>query len=162
MSKKLFSSLFQYKAWANGELFTALQGVPEAAHPQEMHLAARIVSHVLIVDQIFKANVVAEQHGFKAANAEEIPKLGDLRAPVRRVDEWYLQYVDSLSEAQLAEPLEFTFTDGSAGRMTREEMLAHVITHGNSHRGQVSALLHALSIPLPRDIFTHFLHRERR
>jgi len=85
-----------------------------------------------------------------------------LRAPVRRVDEWYLQYVDSLSEAQLAEPLEFTFTDGSAGRMTREEMLAHVITHGNSHRGQVSALLHALSIPLPRDIFTHFLHRERR
>jgi len=178
MSKKLFSSLFQYKAWANGELFALLQSVPEASHPQGMrvtkrifkrvfapkgmHMAGRILNHVFIVDQIFKANLVAEQHAFKALNTEETPKLGDLWASVRRVDQWYLQYVDSLDESRLGEPMEFTFTDGSAGRMTREEMLAHVVTHGNYHRGQVSAILNLLSVPLPRDIFTQFLHLEGR
>ena len=177
MSKKLFASLFQYKAWANSELFALLQSVSEASQPKGMpltsrvlnsvlaptgmRLAARILDHVFVVDQIFKANLVAEKHAFKALNSEEAPKLGDLWASVRAVDEWYLQYVDSLSELRLAEPLEFTFADGSAGRMTREEMLAHVITHGNYHRGQVSVILKVISVPASRDVFTAFLHRER-
>ncbi len=35
----------------------------------------------------------------------------------------------------------FRFTDGAPGRMSREEMLMHVVTHGVGHRGQVSALM---------------------
>lgn len=176
MSKKLFASLYQYKAWANSELFALLQAV-EASHPKGlqlaarmfnrvfiprgMHLAARILDHVSVVDQIFKANLAGEKHSFKALNSENIPRLSDLWVSVRGVDEWYLQYVDSLSEPRLGEPMEFTFADGSAGRMTREEMLAHVVTHGNYHRGQASAILKVMSVPAPRDIFTAFLHTKQ-
>ena len=161
MSKKLFSSLYQYKAWANGELFALLLSVPEVSHRKEMHMAARILNHVFVVDQIFRANIVAEKHSFAALNTEATPKLSDLWTSVRGIDEWYSTYVDSLSEPRLGEPIEFTFADGSDGKMTREEMLAHVVTHGNYHRGQVSAILNAISVQLPRDIFTQFLHTER-
>ena len=44
------------------------------------------------------------------------------------------------------------------GRMTREEMLLHVITHGAYHRGQVGQILRAAEVLPPRDIFTRFLH----
>jgi len=70
-----------------------------------------------------------------------------------------------LSPIDLAETVNFTFTDGEHGRMSREEMLAHVITHGGYHRGEVGRILSQLSIARPRDIFTGYLHKsepERR
>jgi uncharacterized damage-inducible protein DinB len=42
--------------------------------------------------------------------------------------------------------------------MTHEEMLAHVITHGAYHRGEVGPLFTVLSLTRPRDIFTGYLH----
>ena len=64
-----------------------------------------------------------------------------------------------LAPAQLAEAVAFTFTDGQRGRMSREEMLAHVITHGSYHRGEVGQMLKRLSVAPPRDLFTAYLHR---
>jgi uncharacterized damage-inducible protein DinB len=58
----------------------------------------------------------------------------------------------------LAEPIDFVFTDGARGRMSREEMLMHVITHGVGHRGQISALLLLNSLPASKDGFTTYLH----
>ena len=54
--------------------------------------------------------------------------------------------------------IDFAFTDGAAGRMSREEMLLHVITHGVGHRGQVSAVLLLNSLPAAKDGFTTYLH----
>lgn len=60
--------------------------------------------------------------------------------------------------AQLAEEIDFVFTDGAPGRMTREEMLMHVITHGVGHRGQVSAVMLLNSVTPAPDGFTTYLH----
>jgi hypothetical protein len=62
------------------------------------------------------------------------------------------------SQGQLAEQIDFTFTDGVPGRMSREEMLMHVITHGIGHRGQVSALMLLNALPPAKDGFTAYLH----
>jgi uncharacterized damage-inducible protein DinB len=51
------------------------------------------------------------------------------------------------------------FTDGAPGRMSREEMLLHVITHGAGHRGQVSALLLLNGLRTAADGFTTYLHQ---
>ena len=75
------------------------------------------------------------------------------------MDAWYLAYVAGLTEPVLAEVLEFQFTDGDRGRMSREEMLLHVITHGGYHRGNVGEVLKSLSIDAPRDLYTKFLHQ---
>jgi uncharacterized damage-inducible protein DinB len=61
--------------------------------------------------------------------------------------------------AALAEVLAFTFTDGDAGRMTRGEMLAHVVLHGGYHRGEVGRILRQLAITPPWDTFAVFLHQ---
>jgi uncharacterized damage-inducible protein DinB len=91
--------------------------------------------------------------------------LAPLSAEIRETDTWYVDYVSRLSAEQLGEDLDFTFTDGGHGRMSREEMLAHVITHGGYHRGEVGRLLPQIEETAMRDVFTGYLHRtepERR
>lgn len=64
----------------------------------------------------------------------------------------------ALDRNQLAERIDFAFTDGAQGRMSREEMLMHVITHGVGHRGQISAVMLLNSVTPPKDGFTTYLH----
>jgi uncharacterized damage-inducible protein DinB len=78
---------------------------------------------------------------------------------VAATDAWYQDYLARIATADLAETVEFTFTDGDAGRMTREEMLMHVLMHGGYHRGNVGQVLKSISVAPPRDLYTKFLHQ---
>jgi uncharacterized damage-inducible protein DinB len=69
-----------------------------------------------------------------------------------------VDYISALDPGQLAERIDFAFTDGARGCMSREEMLMHVITHGMGHRGQVSAVMLLNSVPPAKDGFTTYLH----
>ena len=149
--------LFQYKAWANDELLTALARV--GAESPITQLAIKALSHTYVVDQIFAAHLRRKNHSYTSANLSQMPRLEDLSADIRRSDREYVDYVSTLDREQLAERIDFAFTDGAEGRMSREEMLMHVITHGVGHRGQVSAVMLLNSVPPPKDGFTTYLHR---
>jgi uncharacterized damage-inducible protein DinB len=87
-----------------------------------------------------------------------MPTLKDLSGAIRKSDREYIEYVAMLDCDQLAENIDFAFTDGASGRMSREEMLMHVITHGVGHRGQISAVM-LLNFAQPaKDGFTTYLH----
>jgi len=162
MSKKLLISLFQYKAWANRELFSVLQSIPDGRHPTEMIVILFTLDHVSTVDRIFKAHLVGDHHAFGAVVSSTMPNLSALWHTVSATDQWYVNYVQSVSQSELDETLDFSFVaDGLPGRMTREEMLGHVLTHGNSHRGAVGKMLEGINAPTPADMFTSFLHRGR-
>jgi uncharacterized damage-inducible protein DinB len=99
------------------------------------------------------------KHSYSSANLAQLPTLEALAADIRESDREYVDYVARLNADQLAERIDFTFTDGAPGRMSREEMLMHVITHGVGHRGQVSAVMLLNSLPPARDGFTTYLHQ---
>jgi len=148
--------LFRYKAWANHELLTALAklgaGSPIAG------LAIKALSHSYVVDRIFAAHMTRMTHPYTSANLDEMPTLEELSADIRKSDREYIDYVAALDQDQLAERMDFTFTDGAPGRMSREEMLLHVITHGVGHRGQVSAVMILNGVVPVKDGFTTYLH----
>ena len=148
--------LFQYKAWANDELLTALAKLGGAS--PVTGLAIKALSHSYVVDRIFAAHMSGKAHAYTSANADEPPALEELSAEIRASDREYIDYVSSLDRGQLTERIDFSFTDGAPGRMSREEMLMHVITHGIGHRGQVSALMLLNSTPPAKDGFTTYLH----
>lgn len=149
--------LFRYKAWANDELLTALMGF--GGESPITGLAIRALSHSFVVDRIFAAHMRREAHAYTSANLSEMPALEDLSADIRKSDREYLNYVATLDRDQLAERIAFAFTDGAPGRMSREEMLMHVITHGVGHRGQISAVMLLNSVPPVKDGFTTYLHQ---
>jgi len=108
--------------------------------------------------QIFAAHTRRRAHAYTSANLSEMPTLEDLSADIRKGDREYIDCVSALDRDQLAERIDFAFTDGAPGRMSREEMLMHVITHGVGHRGQVSAVMLLNPAPPAKDGFTTYLH----
>ena len=157
----LLTSLLQYKAWANQELFAELQRLDPLTQQSELHAALRILNHIYVVERIFVANLQGINHSYSATNTAETPTLDALQQAVQETDRWYLDYVAGLGAEQLAERLSFTFVDGDSGCMSREEMLAHIVTHGGYHRGAVGRILAQLQVAPPRDIYTRFLHQDQ-
>jgi uncharacterized damage-inducible protein DinB len=150
-------SLFRYKAWANDELLTALANL-EAGSPITQ-LAIKALSHTYVVDQIFAAHLRRRDHAYKSANLTQMPALQNLSADIRACDREYIDYVSALSRDQLSDRIDFMFTDGAPGLMSRAEILMHVITHGAGHRGQVSAVMLLNSVAPAKDGFTTYLHQ---
>jgi len=148
--------LFQFKAWANDELLTVLTKLGRESPITQ--LAIKALSHTYVVDRIFVAHMTRKAHAYNSANLSEMPTLEDLSADIRKSDREYIDYVAVLDHGQLTEQIDFAFTDGVPGRMSREEMLMHVISHGVGHRGQVSALMLLNSVTPAKDGFTTYLH----
>jgi uncharacterized damage-inducible protein DinB len=153
------TSLFQFKAWSNAELFDLLAALQGQKPPEALHSAVRILNHIFVVDEIFKAHLTGTAHAHTAANTEATPSIDELAFAVAALDDWYVRYAAAIAPDELTQQVAFAFTDGDAGHMSREEMLMHVITHGGYHRGQAGQMLrvNADATP-PRDLYTRFLH----
>jgi uncharacterized damage-inducible protein DinB len=155
-TQALLHSLLNYKATADAELLDALADLPLTP---PLQTALRVLNHLHTVDRIFVANLQEIGHAYVASWSDEAPLLAQLAADIRETDRWYLNYISAVNDATLDETIGFSFTDGGRGRMTRAEMLAHVITHSGYHRGEISTLLPQLGTVSSRDVFTGYLHR---
>ena len=138
----LLLSLFKYKAWANEQLFAELAKMDADTHAVQRQTAIRLLNHIHVVDRIFAAHLSGTAHDYSATNTTETPTLEALHQAVAET-----------------ERRSFQFTDGAGGGMSREEMLAHVATHGGYHRGAVGRIMAQAGVPPPRDIFTVYLHQ---
>lgn len=155
----LLRTLFSYQAWANEELLEAIGHLDPVRQGKERHLSIRLMNHSLVVGRIFTAHLTGQQHGYTDDNTPETHSVRDLHAALTASDQWYLQYLETVSADHLSEALPFVFTDGDKGCMTRQEMLLHVVTHGGYHRGEIGRLLAQLSITPPWDTLAVYLHR---
>lgn len=158
-SLALLRTLFNYRAWANAELLEKMEGFDADLHELDREAALRLLNHTLVVDQIFAAHLVGIDHGLTADNTTETPLLQDLRVALTASDQWYGNYLETVTTEQLSESIPFVFTDGDKGSMSREEMLIHLVTHSGYHRGEVGRIMSRLSLPLPWDTFAVYLHR---
>jgi len=158
MTTQLLTSLFKYKAWANQGLISALEGIPESADRRERAVIVLTLDHTSLVDQVFKARLIGEAPAFESVVSARPPALDELRRTMAATDAWYVNYVGAASPAELDEIVAFTYVaDGEPGRMTKGEMLGHVLTHSNSHRGAIGEMLGRLGVAGAPDMLTTFL-----
>lgn len=148
--------LFRHKAVADERTAAAMQGLD--ARLPATDIARRVLGHTYVVDRIFAAHLTGTRHGHASANPAALPALDTLAAQLRDSDRWYVDYVEALDPAALAEWIDFEFTDGEPGRMSREEMLMHVVTHGSGHRGQLGWMMALADVAPPADGFASYLH----
>ncbi|WP_244532821.1 DinB family protein [Phyllobacterium sp. CL33Tsu] len=129
-SQVLLKSLFEYKAWANDTLYRAMLEIGDENSPS-YRTALSTLNHAHIVDRIFMAHLKGRSHSYSTNEPDGVPAADRLFSDVRETDAWYIGYMRNVTSAELSEIVAFQFTDGKPGRMSREEMLAHVITHGS-------------------------------
>ncbi|MCF6123651.1 damage-inducible protein DinB [Mesorhizobium sp. M7A.F.Ca.CA.001.07.2.1] len=158
-NKTLLLSLFRYKSWADNELLALLAEIENETTEKQLGAILETVNHAHVVDRIFASNLQQQKHSYRDTGTSSTPTLAELSKAIKETDRWYLRYVEQVDPEELAEAIRFAFTDGAPGQMSREEMLAHVITHGGYHRGEVGRIVTQLSKPSSPDTFTGYLHQ---
>ncbi len=137
--------LTRYNAWSNKLMFDAVAALPagEATKPRQSLFKNMVhtLNHNYVIDRIWQGHLEGREHGYTARNTADHPPLAELWVAQQEIDKWYIAWSDGLSDAALDEPVHFTLIGGNAGVMTRGEILLHVVTHTNYHRGFVADLL---------------------
>lgn len=161
MAHALATMMVSYKAWASRVTYTAVAALPEgeAVKPRPTHFKTMVstLNHLHVVDEIFHAHLEGRPHGYTARNTPTAPPLAELWSAVQRLDDWYIDYVAGLSDAQLAERVAFQFVGGGDGNMSRLEIVLHLVNHGTYHRGFVSDMLNQVGVVPPASDLTVFL-----
>ncbi|KQR68760.1 damage-inducible protein DinB [Rhizobium sp. Leaf384] len=157
-AKTLLMALAHYKYRSDDEILRALASCEDDVPTDTMTAARRVLHHAHLVDTIFAAHLQRRTHDFRGSWQLVPPSLDELSQSMRDIDTWYIAYITGVTDADLDERIDFTFTDGQKGRMSREEMLAHVITHGGYHRGEVGRLVPDIEATAMRDVFAGYLH----
>ncbi len=131
--------LARYNAWADQVFFDAVAALPDgaAAKPRQTLFKTMIgtLNHNYVVGLIWQAHLERRPHGLKARNLVLHETLPALREAQDKLNDWFIRWADAQSAESFAEILDFTFISGERGRMTREEMLLHVVNHNSYHRG---------------------------
>jgi Uncharacterized protein conserved in bacteria len=161
MKYQPYVQLVRYKQWADRGIYEVITENSDRISQEDQAILRRLLDHIHTVDRIFQHHLRGIPHGFMAAQSQMLPELRELDAGSREVDAWYVDYVSSLREHALEEPIDFVFTSGKPARMRRGEIILHVCLHGTYHRGNVGAVLYKHGITPNRDSITDFLEAER-
>ena len=151
----------QYKAWADDRLYQSLSGLPEStlAAPQPIIFGSilRTLNHVYAMDVVWKAHLKGTAHGFTTRNPDVCPAFDQLRADQRTIDGWYLDYAEKLKPEVGKEVLQIAFIGGGGARMSRVEILLHVVNHCTYHRGHIADMVYKIPANPPTTDFPVFL-----
>jgi uncharacterized damage-inducible protein DinB len=114
-----------------------------------------------VIDRIFQAHLEGREHGYTARNTAGHPPLEELRPAQQELDRWYVAWSDGLTDAALAETVDFEFVGGGQGSMTRAEILLHLVNHTTYHRGFVGEMMYKVPARAPATDLTVFLRDAR-
>ncbi|QQC66009.1 DinB family protein [Paraburkholderia ginsengisoli] len=157
MIRQPYSKLIAIKQWADRGLYDAVSQNFDKLSTDEASIMLRILDHINAVDTIFQHHLQGLPHTFKAPRSEKVPALDVLAKSAKAVDDWYVSYVESLTENDFEQPLNFVYTSGKRARMQRGEIILHVCLHGTYHRGNAGAVLQLKGLTPSRDAITDFL-----
>lgn len=153
--------LTRYKSWANALLFSAASELPKheltATRPIVFGNILRTFNHVYAMDQVWQAHLQGRRHGRTTRNPEACPSLNELRIAQKNMDGWYIDYADSLSDADCSQIVEFSFISDGAGSMSREAIVLHVVNHSTYHRGHIADMMYDCSVVPPTTDLPVFL-----
>jgi uncharacterized damage-inducible protein DinB len=156
--------LTRYKAWADDLFLAAVSSIPgaelTAPRPIVFGSLIRTLNHSYAMDYVWQCHLLGKPHGLTTRNPEHCPAIEELAANQRSMDEWYVNYADSIPENGLAEIVELEFIGGGTGRMTRRDILLHVVNHTTYHRGHAADILYHLNVSPPTTDLPVFLRQQ--
>ncbi|MCV2371056.1 DinB family protein [Roseateles oligotrophus] len=149
---------FKYKQWADRRTLDAVAGINTSEFPAAMAFALQQLNHMVRVEELFRARLAGEAAAHPSTNTETVPALDELEQRLAASNQWLARYVENLTQQEREQALSFQFVDGQYGRMTRLEMLFHLVNHGTYHRGAIGHALDLANAARPADTYTVFIH----
>jgi len=156
--------LTRYKAWADGLFLAVVLDVPvseiTAPRPIVFGSLIRTLNHSYAMDYVWQSHLLGKPHGLTTRNPEKHPEMLELAMAQRKIDNWYVNYADSISDRESDEIVKFEFIGGDRGAMSRRDILLHVVNHTTYHRGHAANILYHLNIIPPTTDLPVFLREQ--
>lgn len=156
--------LANYSDWADRVLFKAMAKLPEGAvtRTRQTLFGSMIgtLNHNYVVDLIWRAHLLGEEHGFSTRRDLLHPDLGDLMKAQTEINRWYIDWAGRQDVESLSQRRPFKFVSGKAAEMTRGGMFLHIVNHKTYHRGWVSEMFFDSNIDPPETDLCVFLCRD--
>lgn len=151
----------RYKAWADDRFLSVVATLPvaqlTAPRPIVFGSLLHTLNHSYAMDFVWQSHLLGKPHGLATRNPEHCPPIEELSAAQRAIDRWYVDYADSISEAELSATVEFEFIGGGRGCLSRRDILIHVVNHTTYHRGHAADMLYHLGVSPPTTDYPVFL-----
>lgn len=145
---KMIHSLIRHMEWANQMILDTL------AHKEECPEAMKLLGHLLTAEQIWLARLEGRETRNAALwDKADFKKCEEL---VRMNKGLFLDYLKDMDDEKLSRIVTYTNSKGNKYENTRQEILLHVIMHGQYHRGQINKKLRETGIePVNVDYITY-------
>jgi uncharacterized damage-inducible protein DinB len=153
------TTLMQHKQWIDAAFYDLAGSLEVANRPELQREVLYWLSHIHIVDQIFFAHLTGKTHAFTSTVSDAIPELDELRGRSAALNGALIELAASMSSQAAQEVVEFVFTDGMLGAMSRQQMLVHLSTHGLYHLSVTGTHLIKAGVAMPPVLLTTMLHR---
>lgn len=161
--KEQLITLTKYKSWENELTFSSVNDLPEGEATKQRAIRfgnmVHTLNHVYVIDDIFRCHLLSRPHGYTSRNTDTHPPLIELWEKQKEMDRWYIDYVQSLSEDDFSEIVNFEFVGGGSGSMSRTDILLHIVNHSTYHRGFVGDMMYQASATPPANDFPVYLRK---
>lgn len=138
--------LTRYNAWSNKVWFDAIAALPPGEATKERNSLFKnmvhTLNHIYVIDLIWQAHLEGEDHGLTARNTPDHPPLAELWQKQQEIDNWFVNWSDALTVAEIEERRMILLIGGNKVSMSRGEMLLHLSHHTGYHRGFVGEMLY--------------------
>ena len=149
---------FNYKQWADQRTLEAISRIDGDKFPGAVTFTRQQLNHLVRVEDLFKARLLGAAAPHLSTNTEVVPDFPELKQRIGDSNQWFARYVQNLAPEHWSQAVCFQFVDGKPGRMTRLEILFHIINHSTYHRGAIGHSLDLAQVPHPADTYTVFIH----
>ncbi|WP_020403432.1 DinB family protein [Gracilimonas tropica] len=141
-----FKQLFEYDKWANDRIFEALKKLPSSEEQKETE---RLFSHLLTAQRVW-VNRIQEQ----PTPPEIWPDLS-----VKEMEKLLNENLELLWQliSKKDEVIQYQNSKGDSFQNSVQEILMHVVIHGQHHRAQIASLLRQSGVTPPVTDFIFFL-----
>ncbi len=151
----MLQDLFRHEAWADKQLWSALQACTAAHDDGEIR---KRLHHAHAVQRAFLQVFNGETPNHKIL-ARKFESLDALHASTHRYHEGIEDFVTQLSEEQIQSPITIPWFPDTP--MPLAEALTQVVMHSQHHRGQNAARLRALGSAPPMMDFIVWISKGR-
>lgn len=158
---KTAKMMLGYMAWANKITITSVARLPDSElyKDRNSHFGNIVstLNHIYVVEDVFKAHLTGEKHGYTHRNTDKCPTINELSSNQEKMDRWYMDYISNLDEKALEEIISFEYIGGGKGDLSIYEIILHLVNHAANHRGHVSEMMYKTDFKLQTHDLTVYL-----
>ena len=144
---------FDYDAWANADVLSAMTADESGASPTR---PLQILAHILSAERLWFERL-RQQPQSLAVWPEFTPD--ECKAKMCEIAKLWREYFAQLSPPGLSRKIAYKNSKGEPWASTVQDVLTHVVVHSAYHRGQIATLMRAAGSP---PAYTDFIHAVRQ